>query len=139
MNNLNFEHFIIDEDGNYFAGNHIVFDFWGVDDNICGNIDIIRTSIIDACNSAGATVLGDNFHHFGEGFGVTGVVMLSESHASIHTWPEANLMTLDVFMCGHANPNIALEYLKDIFKPTEVDVINFQRGKHKSRISNILV
>ena len=122
------EHFVTAEDGGKFAGNHIIFDFWGVSSEKCMDETLIRESIVDACRKAGATILGYNFHHFGEGCGVTGVVMLSESHASIHTWPEANLMTFDVFMCGNAKPHEALRYLESIFLPTRMDIQNLRRG-----------
>lgn len=128
MNDIDLEHFVVDETGEIYAGKHLIFDFWGVKPELCGDLDLIQNKIIQACEEAGATILGYNFHHFGEGFGVTGVVMLSESHASVHTWPEAGLMTFDVFMCGNAKPSAAMRYLSNVFKPSKTDNHDIHRG-----------
>ena len=75
-----------------------------------------------------ARVLSAHFHHFGEGAGVTGVVMLSESHISIHTWPEHGYAALDVFMCGAARPERALDSLRAALAPASVRVTVVDRG-----------
>lgn len=54
---------------------------------------------------AGLTAVGCLFHHFGEHSGVTGVVVLAESHLCIHTWPEAAYVTLDVYVCNYSSDN----------------------------------
>jgi S-adenosylmethionine decarboxylase len=51
------------------------------------------------------TTVGSLFHSFGDGDGVTGVVVLAESHLSIHTWPEAGYVTLDVYVCNYSTNN----------------------------------
>lgn len=53
-----------------------------------------------AAIAADATILNKHFHEFGEGMGVTGVLMLAESHISIHTWPEENYSAIDIFVCS---------------------------------------
>ena len=55
--------------------------------------------------AAELTAVGSLFHSFGEGGGVTGVVVLAESHLSIHTWPEAGYVTLDVYVCNYSTDN----------------------------------
>ena len=55
--------------------------------------------------AAGLTPVGSLFHRFDEGGGVTGVVVLAESHLSVHTWPESGYVTLDVFVCNHSADN----------------------------------
>ncbi len=57
----------------------------------------------DSASAAGATVLGANFHDFGDGVGNTGVLMLAESHISVHTWPENNYAAIDIFVCSNQN------------------------------------
>ena len=58
-----------------------------------------------AVATAGLTSVGSLFHSFGEGEGVTGVVVLAESHLSIHTWPEDGYVTLDVYVCSYSTDN----------------------------------
>jgi S-adenosylmethionine decarboxylase len=53
-----------------------------------------------AAQAAKANVVGIHLHHFGDGMGLTGVAMLAESHISIHTWPEAGIAAVDLFVCG---------------------------------------
>ncbi|WP_415034000.1 adenosylmethionine decarboxylase [Azonexus sp.] len=63
--------------------------------------DFCKRSVADA----GLSTVGSLFHSFGEGDGVTGVVVLAESHLSIHTWPEAGYVTLDVYVCNYSTNN----------------------------------
>lgn len=64
----------------------------------------LRQCCLDAVLRAGLTIVGDVFHQF-DGGGVTGAVILAESHLAIHTWPESATATLDVFVCNHAFDN----------------------------------
>ncbi|SFM95594.1 S-adenosylmethionine decarboxylase [Formivibrio citricus] len=70
-----------------------------------------RDGLLQACTrlveEAGLTVVGNCFHQFGEGGGVTGVVVLAESHLSVHTWPESGFVTLDVYVCNYSGDNRA--------------------------------
>ncbi|WP_322026327.1 adenosylmethionine decarboxylase [Burkholderia sp. BCC1977] len=59
--------------------------------------------------SSGARVIGAHFHHFGGEHGVTGVVLLAESHITIHTWPEHGFAAVDAFMCGAARAADAVD------------------------------
>ena len=81
-----------------------------------------------AAEEAGASVLQINIHHFGEGQGVSGVAILAESHISIHTWPEKNFAAFDIFMCGNTNPELSLNFLKEKFKPSKVEIKKLKRG-----------
>lgn len=60
----------------------------------------LRTQCLDLVAETGLVAVGECFHQFGNGGGVTGVVVLAESHLSIHTWPEKRFVTLDVFVCN---------------------------------------
>jgi len=64
----------------------------------------LRTLCIDAARESGLTVVGDSFHQF-EPQGVTGTVLLAESHIAIHTWPEAGFVTVDVYVCNLQTDN----------------------------------
>ncbi len=74
----------------------------------------------DAATSAGATILQSHFHHFGERMGVTGMLMLAESHISIHTWPERGFAALDIFMCGDARIDDAIAAIESAFEGCEI-------------------
>jgi S-adenosylmethionine decarboxylase len=68
-----------------------------------------------AALAAGARILHGHFHTFGAGGGVTGVLLLAESHISIHTWPEERFAAVDIFMCGAARPELALAAIRTAF------------------------
>jgi len=62
--------------------------------------------------------------------GITGVILLAESHIAIHTWPEHEYMAVDIFTCGkETRPIRALEYLKEVFQPKQVKIRHIRRGK----------
>jgi S-adenosylmethionine decarboxylase proenzyme len=64
----------------------------------------LEDSFVSACENAGMTVVGKVFHQF-QPSGVTGVVLLAESHVSVHTWPEHNFVAIDVYVCNHERDN----------------------------------
>lgn len=117
---------LLEGDNFIYAGNHIIFDFWGSDDML--NEELIIKSCVEGVEVAGATVLHNHFHTFGEGMGLTGVLVLSESHLSLHTWPEIGLMTFDIYMCGEANPLVALDHLRKKLNPKKITMTSLKRG-----------
>lgn len=92
-------------------GRHVIADLHDVSAEVLGSIDFWKEILIDGAKKSGATVLSDHFHHFGEGYGITGVIVLAESHISIHTWPEKNYAAIDLFMCGSCDPQVALDHI----------------------------
>jgi len=68
--------------------------------------DALRVLCLDAVHGSGLTVVGDSFHQF-EPQGVTGTVLLAESHIAIHTWPEAGFVSVDVYVCNLTTDNTA--------------------------------
>lgn len=109
-------------------GRHILADFRGVDAGLLADAAALERELVAAAQAAGAQVLSAHFHHFGAGAGVTGVVMLSESHISVHSWPEHQFAALDIFMCGAARPEQALERLRAALAPLTVRVTTVDRG-----------
>ena len=67
-------------------------------------------------------------HHFGPEQGVSGVVVLSESHLSVHSWPERSYMAIDVFMCGNTQPRLAVDFLIDYFQAGNHNCSVIRRG-----------
>lgn len=88
----------------------------------------IEDTILEIIKVTGATLLKMNFHHFGEGSGVTGVALLAESHISIHTWPEYGYAAVDVFMCGGADTSKALSVVARRFETRRVSSLIIERG-----------
>jgi S-adenosylmethionine decarboxylase len=97
-------------------GHHLICEATSCDKSILNNEMELVNIMLKACLEGGATVLGHTSHSF-EPQGVTVVVGLSESHASIHTWPEHGYAMLDVCTCGeHVNPMVIFESIKKELK-----------------------
>ncbi len=119
------DHFIR-KDGVEYAGTHLLVELWGAVN--LADVAGIETALLDGARKAGATVLHSYMHPFGEGMGVSGVVVLAESHISIHTWPERGYAAIDLFMCGKADPYKAIPALKLAFAPNAIQVSESKRG-----------
>ncbi len=118
--------YFVEKDGLKFAGTHILVDLWGAQN--LNDRDIIDQALQRAAEAAGATVLSSHLHQFSSSGGVSGVLILAESHISIHTWPERDFAAVDIFMCGSCNPYDAVAVLKDAFNPTSLQVNEQKRG-----------
>lgn len=119
------DHFIR-KDGVEYAGTHLLVELWGATN--LADVAGIENALLDGARKAGATVLHSYMHPFGEGMGVSGVVVLAESHISIHTWPERGYAAIDLFMCGKADPYKAIPALKAAFAPNAIQVAESKRG-----------
>ncbi len=76
--------------------------------------------MVSAAEEAGATVINSTFHHFSP-IGVSGVVVIEESHLAIHSWPEFGYAAIDVFTCGDSvDPWISYKYLEEALKQVMV-------------------
>ena len=98
-----------------FAGMHLLVDLWGATN--LGDPAHIDAALREAALTAGATILHSHFHHFSPNGGVSGVVVLAESHISIHTWPERDFAAVDIFMCGECDPHLSIPVLQRAFEP----------------------
>jgi S-adenosylmethionine decarboxylase len=97
------------------------------------DMDVLEAELRAAAQSAGATVIDAKFHRFGERGGVTGVVLLAESHISIHTWPELNYAAIDIFMCGAADAHIAARHLEQALRPDRVKLTEVSRSPQRNQ------
>jgi S-adenosylmethionine decarboxylase len=118
--------FFTERDGITFAGIHLIVDFWGA--SRLDDIDFIEATLKKCIEVAEATLLHIHLHHFTLNLGVSGVAILAESHISIHTWPEHGYAAMDIFMCGDAKPENAMQVLREAFQPERVDVGEHLRG-----------
>ncbi|NBU92683.1 MAG: polyamine aminopropyltransferase [Flavobacteriia bacterium] len=91
------------------------------------DVAAIERDMVDAAKKAEATVINSTFHHFSP-YGVSGVVVIQESHLAIHTWPEYGYAAVDVFTCGEMNAWIAFDYLKESFKAKSYSALEMKRG-----------
>ena len=118
--------YFVEKDGLNFAGAHLLLDMWGarnIDDQVS-----IEAALRNAAHDAGATVLHAHFHRFKTSGGISGVVVLAESHISIHTWPERAFVAIDIFMCGDCDPHKAVPALQNFFVPQSMQLGEHKRG-----------
>ena len=109
-----------------YAGIHLLAEFWG--GKIIENSKEIEKILIGATKAAENTPLKITIHKF-HPQGITGVILLAESHIALHSWPEFNYLAIDIFTCGDkAKPYKALNYLKKVFKPKKVVIKEIKRG-----------
>ncbi|MGB3136039.1 MAG: polyamine aminopropyltransferase [Nodosilinea sp.] len=110
-------------------GRHILVEFFGCSSDILNDVPLIESSMVGAAADAGATVISSVFHHFSP-FGVSGVVVIQESHLAIHTWPEYRYAAVDLFTCGDTvNPWISFDKLKTAFKADYGSALEMNRGQ----------
>ena len=119
------DHFV-SKDGLQYAGTHLLVDLWGAKN--LTDADLIETALKECISTCGATLLSLHLHCFSENGGISGVAVLSESHISIHTWPERDYAAIDIFMCGDAKPHKAIPILRRHFKPATVQLTEQKRG-----------
>ncbi len=109
-------------------GQHVLAEFFECDPNILNSIDKVEKYMIDAALECGATIVQKCFHMFNP-YGVSGVVIISESHLAIHTWPELGYAAVDLFTCGDkCDPKISYEFLKKKFHCQNATFTELKRG-----------
>jgi len=117
-------------DGKTFAGMHIIVDLYEAEH--LDDIELVDKVMRECIEKCGANLLHIHLHHFTPNNGVTGVAVLSESHISVHTWPERNFAAFDIFMCGNAEPELAVDILQDRFNAKKIISTAKQRGSYLS-------
>jgi len=109
------------------VGAHLLADFWGCRPEKLDDARLLMQALRDAARVANMTVLGEEEHKF-EPQGFTGMLLLAESHISIHTYPERGYAAIDVFTCGGGLTEKAIKHLKDTLAPDRVKEVVVQRG-----------
>lgn len=101
----------------------------GCNREILNDVDALREALLTAANLAGATILGDSFHRFSP-HGISGVVVIAESHLFVHTWPEYGYAAADIFTCGTSvQPEVAAEKMVELLGAEKHTVMVIERGK----------
>ncbi len=109
-------------------GRHILAEFYNCNVDILKDTAAIEKYMVEAAEKAKATVVKSVFHTFNP-YGVSGVVVIQESHLAIHTWPEYGYAAIDLFTCGEeVNPWVAFEYLKEKLKAEKTETMEIDRG-----------
>ncbi len=109
-------------------GQHLLVELRDCNKIFLNDLKLTQAFMVDAAKAARATVIGAHFHEFSP-HGISGVVIIAESHLSIHTWPEYGYAAVDVFTCGDVlQPSVAADYLIAKFESTNPSVIEVKRG-----------
>jgi S-adenosylmethionine decarboxylase len=109
-------------------GRHLLVEYYDCNSNVLNNCQLIEDLMTEAAVKCGATVLEKKFHMFSP-YGVSGVVIIAESHLAIHTWPEFGYAAVDLFTCGNqCDPKIAYEFLKESFHSSSAFYSELNRG-----------
>ncbi|GAB4188680.1 MAG: adenosylmethionine decarboxylase [Calditrichia bacterium] len=110
-------------------GRHIIAEFYDCDPAILADTQLVETYMKRASIECGATIVESVFHTFNP-YGVSGVVVIAESHLAIHTWPEYGYAAVDVFTCGdEVDPWIATKALQEYFKAKNIKTVELPRGE----------
>ncbi len=112
-----------------FVGQHIIAELYGVDPALLDDEAFITEAFKTSISMGGAVLCDISSKRFSPS-GVTLLALLAESHASCHTYPEQGSMFVDVFTCGDCNPRAIYEHIVERFKPTQVTLKEFGRGKN---------
>jgi len=109
-------------------GSHLLIELYGCDHAALETEEIVGKAMRDAAVESKATVVEQSFHEF-KPYGVSGAVIIQESHYTIHTWPEHGYAAVDLFYCGGTVlVHRAVDVLKERFKPTRVKFLVVRRG-----------
>ncbi|MFC1939950.1 adenosylmethionine decarboxylase [Chloroflexota bacterium] len=109
-------------------GKHLLLELKDCDREVLNNLSFLKSVLPAAASEAGATVLGESFHQFNP-HGVSGVVIIAESHLFIHTWPECGYAAVDIFTCGDSvHPDKAAQKIIRELGAKSHSVLELQRG-----------
>ncbi|RLD97748.1 MAG: S-adenosylmethionine decarboxylase proenzyme [Aquificota bacterium] len=110
-------------------GRHVLVEFYGCDSEALNNKKRLERVMRKAAVESGATVVSSVFHLFNP-HGVSGVVVIAESHLTIHTWPEYGYAAVDLFTCGDSvDPWIAFEKMKEYLQAEQMFTMEIKRGQ----------
>ena len=109
-------------------GRHVLIEFYGCPKNIIEDNKLIEKLMNEAADYSGATIVESCFHHFNP-YGVSGAVIIAESHLTIHTWPEYGFASVDVYTCGDSvSPWKAADYLAEKLQSKKTESFEVPRG-----------
>ncbi|RNF40866.1 adenosylmethionine decarboxylase [Planococcus salinus] len=108
-------------------GRHVIAELWECNFDKLNDMDFIEKTFVDAALKAGAEIREVAFHKFAPQ-GVSGVVIISESHLTIHSFPEHGYASIDVYTCGDLDPTVAADYIAESLDSQTREVVEVPRG-----------
>lgn len=108
-------------------GKQIILELYECDAQLLSNPELVEKEMRRAAEAMGATIVTSAFHHFSP-LGVSGVVVIQESHLTVHTWPEYAYAAVDIFTCGDVNMSEGSEYLRKAFSARRTEEKIVPRG-----------
>ncbi|MCQ6266539.1 adenosylmethionine decarboxylase [Fictibacillus sp. WQ 8-8] len=109
-------------------GRHVIAELWGCNSEKLNDMRFIEETFVDAALKAGAEIREVAFHKFAP-HGVSGVVIISESHLTIHSFPEHGYASIDVYTCGdRIDPNVAADYISQALEANSRENLEVPRG-----------
>lgn len=108
-------------------GTHIIAELFNCNEFHINDINKVEEVLTAAAELSNATIIKPFFHKFSP-YGISGVVVIAESHITIHTWPEHSYAAVDVFTCGEHNYRIAIDYITEKLGAERCSIYQFQRG-----------
>ncbi len=109
-------------------GTHLLVELRDCNPEILKDLKRVKNALVSAAKEAKATIVDISFHEFNP-FGISGVVVIAESHLTIHTWPEYSYAAVDIFTCGDLiKPEIAARFLIEQFESKSPSIVEMKRG-----------
>ena len=110
-------------------GRHILVEFYDCDPTALNDLNLVESSMKEAAIAAGSTIVDAVFRRFAP-HGISGVVVIAESHLAIHTWPEYGYAAVDLFTCGEkVDPWAAHDHLQAVFRARDSECKELPRGE----------
>ena len=112
----------------YALGAHLLVELKDCNAEVLKDLGKVKETMVSAAKEAKATIIDVSFHEFNP-FGISGMVVIAESHLSIHTWPEYAYAAVDIFTCGDIiKPEAAAQYLITRFESKNPSIVEMKRG-----------
>lgn len=108
-------------------GIHLIADFFQCDNSVINSLESVKNIMIESVKISGAEIVEPFFHRFSP-HGISGIIVVAESHFAIHTWPEHSAAAVDIFSCGEFDYMAALYYIKNELKSGTSSFIKINRG-----------
>ena len=109
-------------------GRHLLLELNGCNPKLLNDVKRVEEIMVAGAKIAKATIVGTHFHQFSP-HGISGIVVIAESHVAIHTWPEHGYAAVDIFTCGDTlQPEVAAEFLVEKFQARNPSLFEMKRG-----------